>query len=158
MTNMILSILGVLLAAISTVIAVDYGGDYYDEVRTEAELAAAYNGLEQLRIAMDAYKSQYLDEAEDIEALVTAGLLNEAPRLKNMDFRSTWASFKSNGVWTKGMVISNVPLSICRAHNERTGFVDAQSGKPADVPTSTGCFTSSPDAEVGVIFELIDRY
>lgn len=158
MTNMILSILGVLLAAISTVIAVDYGGDYYEDVRSEAELAAAYNGWEQVRIAMDAYKSQYLVQADDIATLVSAGLLDEAPRMNSMEFRPSWASYKYNGVWTKGMVYTDVPLNICTEHNVRTGFEDTHTGKPATVTTTSGCYTSSPDADDGIMFDLIDRY
>ncbi len=152
-----LSILGVLLTVFSIAIAVNYGGQYYEEAREEAELGVAYNAIEQTQIAMSAYKATYLKQADNIDTLIAAGLMDETPRLKGMTFKPTWSSYKYSGRWTKGIVITDVPRAACELHNEKVGFIDAEGGKPADVFQATGCYTSGPDMTTGSIFSLLDR-
>tara|TARA_B100000378_G_scaffold205498_1_gene168777 strand:+ start:446 stop:922 length:477 start_codon:yes stop_codon:yes gene_type:complete len=158
MTNLMLSILGVLLAVISTAIAVNYGGFYYEEVREEAELAAAYNAIEQTKIAMDSFQAIYLRPAVNIEELVNANMMNEMPHLNSMRFKETWSSYRYNNVWTKAIVVLDVPLAACEIHNEKVGFVNEANGKPADVYQPSGCYTGNDESETGILYTLIDRY
>lgn len=156
MTNLMLSVLGVLLATITAVLAIDYGGEYYQEVRQEAELASGMNALEQTKTAMDAYKMQYLRDAASINDLIAVGLMDEMPHLQGkMEFKSTWSSYRYNGLWQKGVVLTSVPPEICELHNDRVGFINGFTGKPADVTLPTGCY-SSGEGTNGVIFLLID--
>lgn len=157
MTNLILSFIGILLAAVATVLAIDYGGDYYLDAGIDAQTTEIENALDQVAVAHQVYESQTMTKATNLSQLVSAGMLAQVPNISNGAMDAGFLDIRLNGKTWKAVRAYGIPQAVCARINERSGFVtNWGDGQPSDVTVMAGCYTTTVNGS-GFAFRLVRK-
>lgn len=123
MTTIILTTLGILLAALSAMMIVFYGGDMFNTGTTSAEANTYMNVGHNVMAALDQYRIENHQEPSDLDALVAAGFFvkpslggDMALTLRGIDNRLT---------------ITGVPVKVCADINRIVGRPEIEWSDPA---------------------------
>lgn len=126
MTNVILGILGIVLAAAAALITIDYGGDYYVDAAQQGNAAVVMHAAQNVQTAFDLHVMRNNSEPSSVTDLLSTnspvkrGFLASVPALGgNGNFNMNWAS----GWPRKVFWVSNVPRDVCGAINKRANYV-----------------------------------
>lgn len=146
MTNLILTTIGIVLAAISAMIAFDYGGDYFLEGYNRAQATSLSNAGNNVSAAYSIYGVQRRRAPANLRELTTSpqgrSLLKRMPEVQNLGtVREQWVGLSRSGKMQPAFVIESVSPLVCRTLNERLNGFEEDAPIPGEAAFSSGCFS-----------------
>ena len=124
MTNMILGVIGIVLAAAATLVVMNYGGDYYVDAHNDGDSMNLENALANVYTAYGLHEMKVGSAPGELADMLDdgSGTLDFVPSLGGgMVFDEDWSDIEVDGVSRRVATISNVPSGICLSMNLRTG-------------------------------------
>ena len=151
MSNIILAIIGIILASAAALISIDYGGDYFSEGQSSSNAALVLHAGQNFQLAYDLHVSRFNEMPASPNDLVSTttpskrGFLTSFPLLNgngiiSNDWTLIWNSSTSTSVL---LTITSVPSETCIAINTRANN-STSTIIPDDINVSwrEGCFNS----------------
>ena len=146
MTSTILSIIGILLAALSTLIVMDYGGDFFVESRNRAEAATVSNAGANVKAAYQVFESHYRRPPASLgELLETPAGSNILVDINRGDpgvaarLLPQWQLLDRGRGSERAFVIAGISETICGTLNRRLNNFAEASIIPTNPAFADGC-------------------
>ena len=157
MTNVLLSMIGIILAALSALLMMDYGGSYFVASAAKADASSLTSAGQNVYAAYSMYDDRHRAPAASMNDLLssnaTRSLLSSVPMVRSGQAEPAWRDFAMTGVPHKAFAISNVSYNACAAVN----LIVNKFPDPMAIPTTArfteGCFS---DNGVYVYYRLLD--
>lgn len=145
MTNVILGILGILLAATSALITMDYGGDYFIDSQNLANAAILQHAGQHVQTAYDLHDRRFGVAPSTLTALVSVpgyrAFLSSLPVLNgNGTYNNGWTSISANGAARNVLTVSAVSKQVCSATNKRVNNFANPEIIPSAPAFREGCY------------------
>lgn len=151
MTNLILALIGIILAAGAALITINYGGDYFVESADSGEAGTMESAMTNVLSSYRLFEMRGLDTPANLDALITDGaadeslgaMLDERPLFSgNGTFNNEWSNLTIEGIQRSAVTIEGLDDEVCASMTERNG--GPSDGTIPDAPiTSMGCFASN---------------
>jgi hypothetical protein len=145
MTNLILTVIGIVLAAIAALVAFDYGGDYFLEGYNRAQATSISNAGNNVTAAYSVFGVQRRRAPANLAELTTSvqgrSLLKRIPEVQDLGVvRDQWVGLNRGNGLEKAFVVEGVSANLCRTLNQRlNAFVD-DAVIPGTPAFKSGCF------------------
>lgn len=146
MTNLILSVIGVLLAAAAALVMLNYGGEYFVDSSEAGQAATIEAAMQNVLTAYRAHEIRVLEEPANLSVLVSPD--NEASPLDSLPlfsgegtFANEWSVVTINGITRPAVNVTGLEENVC-------GFLSSRNGGALDrsIPTEPigemGCFSN----------------
>lgn len=168
MTNLILTIIGVVLATISALIAFDYGGDYFVVGYQRAQATAVSNAGENVAAAYSVFTVQQRRAPNDLAELVSSpqgrSLLKAIPEVNGLGtIRTTWmgvarpsATVAQPDQILPAFVVEGISPELCRSLNQRINGFAEDAPIPVNAARSRGCYNHG-GSNVFVYYSFLDK-
>lgn len=135
MTTIVLTSIGILIAAAAALMVVFYGGDAFNGGSSRAEATTIQNAGANVRSAAQLYQITNRRPATDFGVLVAAGNIDEMPGIPDAQASMQWEDMQVDGRMYKAFVVDGVRDDVCGHINKKiVGDVDAP------LETATGLF------------------
>ena len=141
MTNIILGVIGIVLAAAATLIVVNYGGDYYVDAHNDGVSMNVENALANVYTAYGLHEMKVGSAPGELADMLDegSGTLDFVPTVgSGMVFDEDWSDIEVDGVSRRVATISNVPSGTCLSMNLRTG----KQSVPSAASGPIGCYST----------------
>ena len=148
MTNLILTVIGLLLAAAAAVVTMNYGGDYFVESRDSGEAGTMESALSNVLSAYVLYDMRNMKAPANLNELTQAGdlqpVLEEIPLFSGEgQFSNSWSTLTVNSVAYPAVTIEGLDMEVCAAMTERNG--GPRDGTVPIAPIGDiGCYFANP--------------
>ena len=140
MTNLILAIIGILMAAAATLVVISYGGDYFVDARMDAESMDLENGLANILAAQRLHRMKTGSEPANIEAMLPgsgSGTLESVPPFSKIGtLSSNFPTMTVDGSQRRAIVVSGISYDLCMSMNMRLDRNDI----PTEATGPMGCY------------------
>ena len=157
MTNILLSMIGIILAALSALLIMDYGGSYFVASTAKADAASLTNAGQNVYAAYSMYADRKPMPAPSMEALLTSAstkrMLSSVPLVRTGTPERNWRDFTMTGTPHKAFAISDVSYNACAAVNLVVNNFPSPMSIPTEARFTEGCFN---DDGVYVYYRLLD--
>lgn len=157
MTNILLSMIGIILAGLSVLLLMDYGGSYFVASTAKADAASLTNAGQNVYAAYSMYDDRNRSPAPSMDTLLssstTRNLLSSVPLVRTGTPERAWRDFSMSGVPHKAFTISNVSYNACAAVNLIVNNFPSPMAIPSQARFTEGCFS---DGSSYVYYRLLD--
>jgi len=147
MTNLILSVIGILLAAGAALIVMNYGGDYFDQSADAGQAATVESAMQDVLAAYRSHQMRAMEEPANLSSLISTfdedRILPSTPLFSaEGSFANEWSSVTVNGMTRPAVNVTGIESDVCRLLSSRNG--GPQDGSiPSEPIGEMGCFSSS---------------
>lgn len=141
MTHLILSVIGIILAASTALIVVNYGGTYFIDAGIDSEVMDLENAFSNIATAHNMHVAKLNANPASVTAMrdgTGSGVLDTLPLLRRGTISAGFATYTIDGRSRVATTATGVPAEVCRAFNRRFGLPETLSA-PVGV---TGCWSS----------------
>lgn len=144
MTNILLSIIGILLAAFSALIMIDYGGSYFVASQAKSDAVILRNAGQNVFTAYRLYNQRFGLEPANASDLMSTGsgsrFLTEMPLVKTGTPQETWQQITVGGQSHDAFVILAVADNACMAVNLLANNFPEPMIIPTEPRFAEGCY------------------
>ena len=121
MTNLILAVIGILLASFSALIMIDYGGSYFVASQAKAEASSLRNAGQNVFAAYRLYDQRYGQQPSDMNDLLStssnARYLTAIPIVSTGEPQGTWQQITTDSITHDAFVVTGISDNACMATN-----------------------------------------
>jgi len=145
MTNLILTVIGIVLAAIAALVAFDYGGDYFLEGYARAEATSISNAGNNVTAAYSVFGVQRRRPPANLQELTSSpqgrSLLKRFPEVQDLGVvRDQWLGLDRGAGTERAFIVEGVSLRVCRTLNQRLNAFADDAVVPGAPAFKSGCF------------------
>ncbi len=142
MTNLILAVIGILLATFATLVAFNYGGDYFLDAYEEGDAIGVESAFANVMSSYRIYDNKFGRAPTNVENLTGAdggpALLESVPNFHaEGGLDNAWTQLTMDGDQFDAVTVSGLSSEVCAALNERNGGTTYSGGTVTNV---TGCY------------------
>ena len=146
MTNVILAVIGILLASLSALIMIDYGGTYFVASQAKADASSLRNASQNIVAAYRLYDQRYGQEPANVNDLISdssgSRYLTSMPNVTTGLPQDSWQQITVGGVTHDAFVVVRVSDNACMAAN----LMSSNFPEPMLIPTEPrfveGCYAT----------------
>lgn len=146
MTNVILAVIGILLASFSALIMIDYGGTYFVASQAKADAASLRNAGQNVFAAYRLYDQRYGQEPTSVSDLTSnssgSRYLTSMPNVTTGTPQGAWQQITVGGETHDAFIVSGVTDNACMAAN----LMSSNFPEPMILPTEPrfveGCYAT----------------
>lgn len=145
MTNLILTTIGIVLAAFAALIAFDYGGDYFLTGYERAQATTIVNAGNNVSSAYSVFSVQHRRAPTGMAELTATSqgrsLLKQMPEVNGLGtIRGEWMVLNRGQGAERAFVVESISPEVCSTLNERLNSFEEASVIPTAPAFKQGCF------------------
>lgn len=154
MTTIILTTIGIILAASVAVMTVWYGGQFLADGAIRAKASAVSNAGANVAAAYGTFELRNGRSPASLTTLLDSALgdsiLSQMPEVAGQgDVESNWAMLRQNSGLSRAFAVRNIPSAVCAEINKR---INGSADVPMSPTDREGCYRGSNDVTVYYAF------